>query len=309
MSKKTSYLLGILLTIIIGTILYWFFCCKPHVELPGIEADKMETATPNVRAVTKNAFSVIDLESNLKFDASSNFNFKGSNFTILDSVPEGLRGQIEKLSNYLKDNQDKTIDLTGYYTIAEKNTSAFPNLGMARANTIKNYFVSQGIPSKAINTIGELSNELVPDESNIFYGPVSFNIVSKAINDLSNGDDLKALGDEIKADPLILYFDTASATIDLSQEQRNKVAKIVRYIDKVDNALIKTIGHTDNTSSRLTNVRLGQSRAEFAKNYLVNNGIPAGKISTSSKGPDQPIADNSTEEGRAKNRRVVVTIN
>ena len=44
MSKKTSYLLGILLTIIIGTILYWFFCCKPCLEAKNaaIEAEKME---------------------------------------------------------------------------------------------------------------------------------------------------------------------------------------------------------------------------------------------------------------------------
>ncbi|AUC82860.1 OmpA family protein [Lacinutrix sp. Bg11-31] len=310
MSKKTSYLLGILLTIILGTILYYFFCCKPCLEASNKEAEiENSVAEPEVKAATKNAFSIIDSKSSLKFDAKENFNFKGSAFSILEPVSEGLKGQLERLSKYIKDNPGKNIDITGHYTSEENNNSAFPNLGLARANAVKNYFVSHGISSKVINTFGKLDDDLVPDTSNIHFGPLSYTIKTRNANDTSEADELKELHDAMIANPLVLYFDTASASINLNAEQRDKVAKMVRYVDKTDNASIKTIGHTDNTGNRENNVRLGLDRAEFAKSYLVRNGISSSNINSSSKGPDEPIADNNTDEGKAKNRRVVVTLN
>ncbi|WP_034060214.1 OmpA family protein [Lacinutrix jangbogonensis] len=310
MSKRTSYLLGILLTIIFGTILYYFFCCKPCLEAANKEAEGENiVAEPEAKAVTKNAFSAIDSKSSLKFDASDNFNFKGSAFSVLEPVSKGLKSEIESLSTYIKDNPGKNIDITGYYKSEENNTSAFPNLGLARANAVKNYFVSHGMSSKVINTYGKLDNGLVPDTSNRYYGPLSYNIKTIDANNTSESDRLKALHDAIITNPLVLYFDTASASINLNAEQRDKVARILRFIDKADKASIKTIGHSDNSGNKDTNIRLALDRAEFAKNYLVRNGILSSKINSFSKGSSEPIADNNTEEGKAKNRRVVVTLN
>lgn len=310
MSKKTSYLLWILLTIILGTIAYYFLCCKPCLEAANSEAAVEDIVTePEVKVATKNMFSMIDSESSLKFDANDNFNFKGSAFSIIEPVSDGLKSQIEKLSVYIKNNPGKTVEVTGHYTSNENNTSAFPNLGLARANAVKNYFVSNGMSSKVINSYGKLDDNLVPDASGIYYGPLSYNIKTIDSNDTSEADALKALHDEIIANPLVLYFNTASASINLNAQQREKVAKMVRYVDKADNASIKTIGHSDSIGNRAANTVLGLERAEFAKSYLVSNGISSSKINTSSKGPDEPIADNNTKEGQAKNRRVVVTLN
>jgi len=69
------------------------------------------------------------------------------------------------------------------------------------------------------------------------------------------------------------------------------------------------VGHTDNTGVASTNMRLGLNRANFAKTYLMQNGISEAKINTASKGQTSPIESNATKEGRAKNRRTVVTLN
>jgi len=308
MSKKTGYLFGILLTIILGTILYYFFCCNNYGGIADneeeVEVEKV-VAEPEVKSTSRNAFSIVDSSNSLDFSANDNFNFKTSSYTILEPVNSQLDEQVVNLSTYLIDNPNKSVDITGFYTSSETNNSAFPNLGLARANAVKNYFVSKGISSKAINTKGELNDDLVPDSNNINYGPVNYGISTGQ----SSGDDLAALRAEIKADPLVLYFDTAQSTINLTAEQRRKISKISKYMDKADNAITNVVGHTDNTSSRASNMRLGKKRAEFAKSYLVQNGINSSKIRTSSKGPDQPIASNANESGRAKNRRVVVTIN
>ncbi|MDC1162401.1 OmpA family protein [Tenacibaculum sp.] len=315
MSKKSSYLLGILVTIIVGTFLYWKLCCNVYYEKNTSIGDKEKkeeinsnVIIPEVKETTSLPFSIKDLNGDLSLKINNNFNFNKSNFKILDSVSENVNDGILKIKEYLDDNGQKRFKIIGYYTSSETNNSAFPNLGLARANSVKNYMVSKGIPSKIINTIGELNDDLAPDANDIFYGPLRFDILTK---DITNSDDDKALKQTcqaIKDNPLILYFNTGQANINPTLEQRQKFAAICKCVDKLG-VKIQVVGHTDNTGNADLNIILGQNRADFAKKYLVQNGILNNHIITSSKGQTDPIADNATDEGKAKNRRTVVTIN
>jgi OOP family OmpA-OmpF porin len=67
-------------------------------------------------------------------------------------------------------------------------------------------------------------------------------------------------------------------------------------------------GHTDGIGSVAYNEKLSERRADTVRKYLVDHGVPADKIRISGKGKSQPIADNKTQEGRAKNRRVEVEV-
>ena len=163
--------------------------------------------------------------------------------------------------------------------------------------------VVKGIPSSNLNIAGQLKEDMVAKDS-IYLGPVAYTV---GVNE-DNSEQMSTLYQKIKDNPLVLHFKTGEAAINLTAEQRQKIADISIYLDKVDSALCTVIGHTDNTGDRNKNISLGLSRAEFAKQYLVNNGISATKVSASSKGPDVPIETNDTEEGRAKNRRTVVTL-
>jgi outer membrane protein OmpA-like peptidoglycan-associated protein len=71
---------------------------------------------------------------------------------------------------------------------------------------------------------------------------------------------------------------------------------------------IRIEGHTDSTGSRQHNLKLSEARARTVKNYLASHGIEAGRMSSVGLGQTRPIADNKTEEGRAKNRRVEIQI-
>ena len=66
----------------------------------------------------------------------------------------------------------------------------------------------------------------------------------------------------------------------------------------------EVIGHTDAQGSHASNVSLSLARAQAVKAYLVSKGLPADSLSTSGLGPDQPVASNATEDGRARNRRI-----
>jgi outer membrane protein OmpA-like peptidoglycan-associated protein len=79
--------------------------------------------------------------------------------------------------------------------------------------------------------------------------------------------------------------------------------RIVELISANEDVYLLIIGHTCSLGSRAANQKLSEQRAESVKAYLIERGIPADKITTEGYGETDPIADNSTEEGRIKNRR------
>lgn len=303
MKKTTLYLLGIILTIVVGTYFY-LSCCSYCGIITQKEAPKEKIVSkPPLPKTTSYPFDFSD--GDFAYTTQDNFNFKTSTFDYLEPVSENVRnGILPGLKNHLTSNEQKVMNITGYYTSDEHNSSAFPNLGLARANAVKNYFVSQEIPSSQINIGAKLMDDMVPDKA-IYKGPIGYSIEEVSEN---AEDKIKALYDKITGDPLILYFDTAEASINPSAEQRQKIADIAQYLDKVEKAKCQIVGYTDSQGSRKTNMRLGQERADFAKDYLMQNGISDNRIKADSKGPKDPIASNNTKEGRAKNRRTVITI-
>ena len=95
---------------------------------------------------------------------------------------------------------------------------------------------------------------------------------------------------------------------DLLPESFDALDSLYEVIDNNDFKKIEISGHTSNTGSRERNLLLSKNRAEAVKKYLVKKGLPATMFICKGYGPDQPIADNETEEGRAENRRVEFTI-
>ncbi len=312
MSKKTMYLLLILLTILIGTYFYWKICCNAvccgdtDTQREVVVPDKDIEQSNNMDGAS-NSFSWKDGDSS--YSTQDNINFDPSGFAILRPISGKVNAGIDELQLYLSGNENKSVDITGLYTSKEDNPSAFPNLGLARANAVKNYLISKGIPSTRMNLNGELNDNLRPVDG-IYKGPLTFGISTAAEDTAAKEQsELEALRTKIKANPLVLYFENAQTSISLTAAERQKIADIARYLDKVESARAIVTGHTDNTGGAQGNVNISRKRAEFAKDYLVQNGIDGNRIDALGKGPNEPVASNSTEEGRAQNRRTVVTVN
>ncbi len=142
------------------------------------------------------------------------------------------------------------------------------------------------------------------DSSNVMKKPLKFSV--KKSKDASAM--INAIMKEITENPLVLNFNKTQSNTGFTPKQRIKIVNISTYLDKVEDAFCSITGHTDNTGSIHANKILGEKRANFIKQYLVKSGISNDRISVISKGELKPIATNNTENGRAKNRRVVVTI-
>ncbi|SFM22824.1 outer membrane protein OmpA [Variovorax sp. OV329] len=94
----------------------------------------------------------------------------------------------------------------------------------------------------------------------------------------------------------------------LKPEGRAKLDDLVNKIRGINLEVIIAVGHTDSIGTVEYNQKLSVRRAEAVKAYLVSKGIERNRVYTEGKGKSQPIADNRTKEGRAKNRRVEIEV-
>jgi large repetitive protein len=112
-------------------------------------------------------------------------------------------------------------------------------------------------------------------------------------------DSLIVLGAEV-------LFEINKST--LRSEHFITLNSIVDYLILHPERAVKISGHTDNTGRENHNLSLSKQRADVVAEYLVSNGIDIKRVETSGLGSAKPIAGNTTDEGRKKNRRVELLI-
>ena len=98
-----------------------------------------------------------------------------------------------------------------------------------------------------------------------------------------------------------IFFETSK--YNLKKESKVELDKLVAFLTKNENLIIEIGGHTDNVGNAQLNLTLSTNRANSVREYLTKNGIDTGRLQTKGYGANEPIADNSTAEGKAKNRR------
>ena len=102
------------------------------------------------------------------------------------------------------------------------------------------------------------------------------------------------------------FFDFDKAV--LKPEGKAKLDDLVGKVKGISLEVIIAVGHTDSVGGDPYNQKLSVKRSEAVKAYLVSKGIEKNRVYTEGKGEKQPVADNKTKEGRAKNRRVEIEV-
>ena len=191
--------------------------------------------------------------------------------------------------------EGKKLHIETPYYAGEENATEFDNLGLARANALKN-ILSASIDTTLIVTkakqIGDSTTKI----------PYYIEYDKKWIKWLIDNDFVQEL------DKKTLVHFPYNSTKAIKNEA------ILSYLDEVEKNMkahpelkIQVVGHTDNKGRPAANKILGLKRAKRIKSWLVKKGVDADRIIVKSEGESQPIADNNTEEGRQKNRRVEIS--
>ena len=102
------------------------------------------------------------------------------------------------------------------------------------------------------------------------------------------------------------FFDVDKAV--LKPEAKAKLDDLVDKTKGINLEVIIAVGHTDSDGSDAYNQKLSVRRADAVKDYLTSKGVEKNRVYTEGKGEKQPVADNKTKEGKAKNRRVEIEV-
>ena len=227
--------------------------------------------------------------------SSQSLRFIQSNDTPI--VGEETQNALQKLVAYLNANPKKSVDVNGYYQANEANASTFENLGLARANQLKQKLVEMGASSNQLTPKGILKNELI-NQNDTLFGAATLVFVAPMPTPVEG----------LIAKPFNVYFDNNTADIDQTDALKAYLDQLKTYADKHPNANITITGFTDHVGSPKANLMLSENRATFVKNFMAKKGFDAQRLQIDYKGMENPIASNETTEGRAKNRRVEITI-
>lgn len=118
--------------------------------------------------------------------------------------------------------------------------------------------------------------------------------------------DASSLSDEINKSGHVavygIHFDTGKAAI--LPDSENILGEIVKVLGQDADLKLRIEGHTDNQGNAAANQALSEKRAQAVVAWLTAHGVAAARLSAKGLGQTKPLADNGTEEGRAKNRRV-----
>lgn len=173
-------------------------------------------------------------------------------------------------------------------------------LSLKRAKSVADYLVSTGAKEEAIRVIGRGSREPLASNETL-----EGRIENRRV-DILVVAELRAL--DTLLFPSLALFDRKSADLSetgqaLLEEQRlNSKALFESAV------YVEIVGHADSKGSAEDNMVLSEQRANTVRDYLVSKGLDASKVVTAGMGDTDPIADNDTKEGRAKNRRVQILV-
>ncbi len=251
---------------------YWY-CCKVKHACYGC-APKVESSTT--------AYP--------EGQAPLTFNWSDEKAVTTDAFADYKTNILAKNSN------DNLLEIVGHYTKEETNTSSYENIGIARANKIRELFLAD-IPEERIR----LSSKLVESTDDMRDNPftsASFNWLTQEVE--------KSEVVEMSGKTLILFpYNSAQKKADPNVDQYlSQLAKKLA----TSGGKVSIIGHTDSQGSPESNLRLGRSRAQTIRSILLQKGVSSSQIRIESKGQSVPIATNDSEQGRHQNRRVEVIL-
>jgi OOP family OmpA-OmpF porin len=228
-----------------------------------------------------------------EFDSYNFFNGKnctsveGRKFVRIYSLKEDAQKSsvIQIMRNY--DNAIKSMGGTVIYEGAPQTAECSDNNGI---NMVVGKVVKDG---------NEMWAEIVSFNGNDYYLTILLkelmkqDVTASSMFEMLNRDGHIAL---------YISFDTGKSVI--RDESKPVIDQIVDMMKQNSELKIGVEGHTDNVGSAASNKTLSEERAKAVVNAIVSQGISADRLSAAGYGMDKPVADNDTEEGRAKNRRV-----
>ena len=304
MRNLISFLIFILFALL---AMWWYYSCnwclgdrnkQPVVveKKINLEAEIKAKKVYNDSLALAHGLYALSINEEDVFRYPKNLKINNSNSNVL--IPNDLKDFTIKIRSHLGIHQDQELIVTGYETFIEKDNGK--ELGLARANFIKNILIKKGVNGDRIATKAIIRNYDYNKEG-YYVGGILLNF--HEIDEAQLKEVEKGIANKT------LYSEFASKEFNPDATLENYCLELKNYLIKYPEKKVLITGHTDNVGSVANNQGFGEIRAQNVRGYLISQGISADKLTSKSKGELSPIAPNDTEENRAKNRRIEIIVN
>jgi len=286
--------------------MWWYYSC-PICETSHRQKNQQlkQENTNDVKVVEKPIFKINNSFLNITNKRGNKiFSFQDQLKIYKDSVsvyiPESLLGIKDSIFNYLNNNQNQELKITGWYKKGEtKNNIDSLNFGIDRANHLKHTLVQFGLNADKINVSSNKQNYQY--HSGTYNGGIELMFKEISIT------KAKIINKGITEKTLYTKFNSRAFIPD--NTLLTYTADLKNYLISHPNKIVNITGHTDSTGEESDNEIIGIDRATNVMNHFIYQGIDKTKLQVFSKGELAPIANNTTNEGRAKNRRIEIIVN
>ncbi len=235
---------------------------------------------------------------------------------------------LDSLASYLQNNPGRALTITGYYGANETNNTSFANVGLGRAETMKQLLVQKGVPAVSLLTKSErLGKPTYNATGDSLNGGLGFSFgaefAAPAATSLATADTTAVVSTttvtteqqlaekqtfESVFKPIDLYFPTGKSDYIHTNDTDRFFAEAAKYLPEHKDKKLLLTGYTDDEGSVASNLNLSRKRASAVQKQLEKAGITLAQVEIKAKGEADPKASNDTEDGRKANRRVTVVV-
>ena len=189
------------------------------------------------------------------------------------------------------------VEITGLFDPQELNNSNFDNLGLARAQAVKDLLLASGI-KRSITVSSQIE-----DLSSGIGEKITMGVVYKLLPGMPTNTFVIVQ----KGAKLTIHYPSNKHAVQSDKKVMSAINRLAQQAIKQNRSIV-VVGHTDNQGESRGNKILGLVRATEIKEILMESGMPESKVLAESEGEDVPIAGNHNPQGRHLNRRVELVI-
>lgn len=237
-------------------------------------------------------FTITDPNGKILFKFPTNFIISSNKGTV--EIPEAMSSFKDSIFNFLNESQGKELLISAKYLESEGEP-----IGLDRANFLKKVLANAGINPNRIIPKAVLSDYSYDDKSG--YGDGIAMLFRNATE-----ETIDAVEESVSNKTLYSKFGSEEFKPDWNLQ--GYAYELKHYLEKYPKKNVSITGHTDDVGEAEANLALGLKRSNTVMDYFVSQGVAADRIKAISKGETEPIDTNETEEGRAKNRRITITV-
>lgn len=256
-------------------------------------------------------FEISDPAYRFSVKAADNFVFDYNSAQFLMPLSKVMETKVGDIATYLKEHVDRQFKIIGYNHPDEAHYGALPNLGLARANRIRSVLIEAGAPPSQLVVDGVADERLEVLVSEL-YDEFLPNALGFKFETLSEAR-VKALEkrvieteEALKKRQVFRFkdFGLQEEKIVVDEELKAYLNELILYLSSRPNAVVYIVGHSNTLETKAKSALKGKERADYVRDFLVEQGISSQQISTTTAGDSHPLGKRETRYGQQINRRV-----